>query len=120
MTQPLDLGFVIVRGLSDALNGVELASKSNEAADITTMIGAVCTLLGFAMPRDMIKDRLAREHALQVQISNSVGRNNRLRFLRTQISYRSLNKFEKRRKNFQRLLHKIRHPIQSFFKRASS
>ena len=120
LTQPLDLGFVIVRGLSDALNGVELASKSNEAADITTMIGAVCTLLGFAMPRDMIEDRLAREHALQVQISNSVGRNNRLRFLRTQISYRSLNKFEKRRKNFQRLLHKIRHPIQSFFKRASS
>lgn len=118
MTEPLELGYVIVRGLFDALNAVELASKSDDTADITTMIGALSTLLGFAMSRDMIEDRLRREHALQLQISNNVARNQPLRFLPTQISYRTLNKFEKRRKNYQRLLHKLRHPIQSFLKRA--
>ncbi len=116
--EPLKLGYVIVRGLSDALNSVELAAKSKEATDITSMIVDLCARMDFEMSREVVEEYLDREHWFQTQISNLPGRNKQLRFLHTQISHRSLNKFEKKRKNAKRLLHKLRHPFQSLAKRS--
>ena len=112
-TKPLEMGYVIVRGLSDAFTGIEFANKSNMSTDVTSLVGDVCAVLDFPMSRSEIEQHLEREYAFQQQISNKPGTNKKLQFIQTQMSYRSLNKLERRMRNLRRLAHKIRHPIRT-------
>ncbi|MEP6020163.1 MAG: rRNA adenine N-6-methyltransferase family protein [Paracoccaceae bacterium] len=115
--KPLELGYLITRGLWASLLEVEYIETSRNEYDITSLIQEVSSRLGFSMSRAEIDAYLVQEAAFQQKVFDKPAPHKKFRYIKTQTSHRSLNRREKRLRNFRRLLHKLQHPVSTFFQR---
>ncbi|MEO9826700.1 MAG: class I SAM-dependent methyltransferase [Paracoccaceae bacterium] len=106
-----DLGYILVRGLADALASVESANSSRNSADLASLVFAVCERLGVAMTRADVMTYLGKEEAFQKEVSNTPGASTKLRMVRDHISHRDVNRLDKVLRSAKRGAYMIRHPL---------
>ena len=114
---PLKFGYILVRGLADALTSVESASGSKQAADVASLVHDLGKRLGVSMPRSEVLAHLRQEGAFQKEVSYKPGVGNKLRLVRSHISHRNVNRLDMMMRGLKRAAYVIRHPLLSLSSR---
>ncbi len=116
-TKSLEYGYIVTRAFWASFLEVEYIESSRPELEITDLIRKLSIRMSVPMSRSEIDAYLVQEAAFQKKIFHNPVRHKKFRYIKTQTPHRSLNKREKRSRNFRRILHKLRHPLFAFLQR---